>query len=118
MEALRNRWIRLPFLFGFGLIVAALAGRWASPRWVDYCTRVKDTGVRCEPIDIWTMTGYITIGLGIVVMIIGPIVASLIHLFAHGYNWETSRVETLVSNLPIAAGIAYFVLGFVIAAAA
>jgi hypothetical protein len=116
MEAFRSRWVRVPFLFALGLGAAAVAGRLASPRWVDYCTRVKNNGIPCEPIDVGTMTGYITIGLGIFVMVIGPIITSLVHVMVHGYDWESSRVETVVSNLPIAVGLVYLVLGFVIAA--
>jgi uncharacterized membrane protein YvlD (DUF360 family) len=58
-----------------------------------------------------TMSGNFLIGFGLFMLIIGPIIFSLAHVLRHGYNWESSRVETAVSNLPMLSGILYIALG-------
>jgi len=115
---LSNRWLRLPVWFGGGFVVAGLIALALQPRWVDLCSRIDARPGQCSPIDLPTMLGYVLIGTGLVVMILGPVANSLYHLFRHGQKWETTRHETAVSNLPLAAGIVYFVLGFVVAATA
>ena len=58
-----------------------------------------------------TMSGTFLIGFGLFMLIIGPIIFSLIHVIRNGYNWESSRVETAVSNLPMLSGILYIAAG-------
>jgi uncharacterized membrane protein YvlD (DUF360 family) len=58
-----------------------------------------------------TMSGNFLIGFGLFMLVIGPIIFSLAHVLRHGYNWESSRVETAVSNLPMLAGLLYIAAG-------
>jgi hypothetical protein len=44
-------------------------------------------------------------------LVLGPIIFSLAHLLRHGYNYEYSRVETAISNLPMLSGFLYIVAG-------
>jgi len=62
------------------------------------------------------MYGYFLIGLGVFMMILGPIINSLYRLYRYGQIWETSRVETAVGNVPLIVGFVYVVVGFLIAA--
>ncbi|MFQ5555564.1 MAG: hypothetical protein ACE5GC_09395 [Acidimicrobiia bacterium] len=113
-----NRWLRLSAWFLGGLAIAGGISLSLQPRWVDLCSRVDARPGQCSPIDLPTMLGYVLIATGLVVMILGPVANSLYHLFRYGQKWETTRHETAVSNLPLLAGIVYFVLGFVVAATA
>jgi hypothetical protein len=112
---LRNRWARWPLWFAFGASVAFAAAVFAEPRWVDFCSRVDADARPCTPIELPTMFGYMLIGGGLLVMVFGPIVNAFYHLARYGQKWETSRVETAVSNLPLISGVAYMILGFVVA---
>ena len=112
---LSNRWARWPLWFGFGAAVAFVIAFLFEPRWVDFCSRVDAKSQPCAPIDLQTMFGYTLIGGGFIVMMVGPIVNTLYHLFRYGQKWETSRVETAISNLPLISGIVYMVIGFVVA---
>ncbi len=112
---IHNRWARWPLWFVSGAAVAHAAALFLEPRWVDFCSRVDASAPPCAPIDLPTMFGYALIGGGFLVMIFGPIVNALYHLYRYGQKWETSRVETAVSNLPLISGIAYMILGFLVA---
>ena len=61
------------------------------------------------------MSGNFLIGFGLFMLIIGPIIFSLAHVLRHGYDWESSRVETAVSNLPMLSGIMYIAVGAALA---
>jgi hypothetical protein len=115
--------IRRPLLFAAGLGSAAVAGLLFQPHWVELCTRINNRefvawggrtvlrGEECAPVSPMTMSGNFLIGFGLFMLIIGPIIFSLAHVLRHGYNWESSRVETAVSNLPMLSGVLYIAVG-------
>jgi hypothetical protein len=120
----RRPLIRRPLLFAIGLGTAAGAGLLFQPHWVDLCNRINSRpfidqvgrtinrgGEECSPVSAMTMSGNFLIGFGLFMLVIGPIIFSLAHVLRHGYNWESSRVETAVSNLPMLAGLLYIVAG-------
>lgn len=123
MAFLSRPLIRRPLLFFAGLGVGAAAGLLFQPHWVELCTRINSRefvglsgqpmtrGGACAEVSPMTMSGTFLIGFGLFMLVIGPIIFSLIHVLRHGYNWESSRVETAVSNLPILSGILYIVAG-------
>ncbi len=118
MEALRSRRVRFPLYTLAGFAVAALLAWLFEPHYLSVCNRINaNPGVECTPISTQSMIGLFLIGLGLVTMLIVPIVASITHMVRHGYDWETSRVETATSNLPILAGLIYFATGAAIAIA-
>jgi len=115
--------IRRPLLFLFGLSAAAGAGLLFQPHWLDLCNRINTreyiawngnptVGGECSPVSGMTMSGNFLIGFGVFMLIIGPIIFSLLQVFRRGYNWESSRVETATSNLPMLSGVIYIVSGF------
>ena len=114
--------IRRPLLFIVGLGAAVGAGLLFQPHWLDLCNRINarphaglngviTRGQECSPVSPMTMAGNFLIGFGLFTLIIGPIIFSLAHVLRHGYNWESSRVETAVSNLPMLSGIIYIAVG-------
>ena len=114
--------IRRPLLFVAGMGGAAAAGLLFQPHWVELCTRINNRefvawggqitrGGECAPVSPMTMSGNFLIGFGLFMLIIGPIIFSLAHVLRHGYDWESSRVETAVSNLPMLSGILYIAAG-------
>jgi hypothetical protein len=123
MALLTRPLIRRPVLFVVGLAAGATAGLLFQPHWVELCTRVNSRGFvawsgqsvtragECAPVSPMTMSGTFLIGFGLFMLIIGPIIFSLIHVLKNGYNWESSRVETAVSNLPMLSGILYIAAG-------
>lgn len=113
---------RRPLLFAIGFGSAAGAGLLFQPHWLDLCNRINSRpfvgmngvvtrGEECSPVSALTMSGNFLIGFGLFMLVIGPIVFSLAHVLRHGYNWESSRVETAVSNLPMLAGVLYIAAG-------
>ena len=113
---------RRPLLFVAGMAGAAAAGLLFQPHWVELCTRINNRefvawggqitrGGECSPVSPMTMSGNFLIGFGLFMLIIGPIIFSLAHVLRHGYDWESSRVETAVSNLPMLSGILYIAAG-------
>jgi uncharacterized membrane protein YvlD (DUF360 family) len=52
-----------------------------------------------------TTSGNFLIDLGLFKLVIGPITFSLAHVIRNSNNWESSRIETAVSNLPMLAGL-------------
>lgn len=116
-RVLHSRWVRRPVWFLGGIGIAGLIALVLQPRWVDLCTSLNPRNGRCAAIDDQTMIGYVLIVGGFSMMILGRIVNSLYHLVRYGQKWETSRVETAVSNIPLLAGIGYIIIGFVVAAA-
>jgi hypothetical protein len=122
MGLLQRPLIRRPLLFVVGLAAAAGAGLLFQPHWLDLCNRINARpyagingviarGQECSPVSPMTMAGNFLIGFGLFTLIIGPIIFSLAHVLRHGYNWESSRVETAVSNLPMLSGIIYIAIG-------
>lgn len=122
MAFLERPLFRRPLLFAAGLGFAAAAGLIFQPHWLDLCNRINSRpyvgisgqvirGNECSPVSQMTMSGNFLIGFGLFMLVIGPIIFSLAHVLRHGYNWESSRVETAVSNLPMLAGILYIAAG-------
>ena len=118
--------IRRPVLFVSGIIGAVVAGLLFQPHWVELCTRINQRGFidqlgrqiasgECAYVSPMAMSGYFLLGFGVFTMIIMPIIFALAQL-RHGYNWESSRVETAVTNLPILSGFIYVAAGMGLAA--
>lgn len=114
--------VRRPLLFAIGFGFAAGAGLLFQPHWLDLCNRINSRpfvgmngqvtrGDQCSPVSAMTMSGNFLIGFGLFMLVIGPIIFSFAHVLRHGYNWESSRVETAVSNLPMLAGLLYIAAG-------
>jgi len=58
------------------------------------------------------MAGYVTIALGLLTIVFGPIAGSMIDLALNGSKWETPRgSETVITNMPILVGAIYVVVG-------
>lgn len=119
---LKRPLFRRPLLFVAGLGLAAAAGLLFQPHWLDLCNRINARpfvgmggtvyrGDECSPVSPLTMAGNFLIGFGLIMLIIGPIIFSLVHVLRKGYDWESSRVETTVSNLPMLAGLLYMAAG-------
>ncbi len=114
--------LRRPIMFIAGLGAAAGAGLVFQPNWLDLCNRINSRpyvgmngqilrGDECSPVSPMTMSGNFLIGFGLFMLVIGPIIFSLAHVLRNGYNWESTRVETAVSNLPMLAGALYIATG-------
>ena len=114
--------IRRPIMFVAGLGAAAVAGLVFQPHWLDLCNRINarafvgingqvTRGAECSPVSPMTMSGNFLIGFGLFMLVIGPIIFSLAHVLRNGYNWESTRVETAVSNLPMLSGVLYIATG-------
>lgn len=122
MGLLQRPLIRRPFYFLIGLGAAIGAGMLFQPHWLALCNRINTRpqpglngvitrGAECSPVSPMTMSGNFLIGFGLFTLVIGPIIFSLAHVLRHGYNWESSRVETAVSNLPMLSGAIYIAIG-------
>lgn len=100
-------------MFITGAVITAGIAAWIHPRWLELCEAAKPGG-ECQPITYQLLTGYLVVLLGVVMLIAGPIVNSLYRVMRYGQPWETSRVETAVSNLPILVGFLYLAMGLVL----
>ncbi|MDJ0791739.1 MAG: hypothetical protein QNJ71_07565 [Acidimicrobiia bacterium] len=117
MNPLRSRPIRtvLLTLLGFALVFAVAAV--AAPLWP--ACEDQQTRLPCEDLSVQTMAGYLTIALGLLTIIFGPIAGSLIDLYLHGAKWETPRgTENIITNMPVLIGAVYLVSGLLIVATA
>lgn len=107
----RNRVVRTPFQFAAGLLLSYVVALYAVPRWPGFCDNAI-VARPCEAVDFLTGFGYATIVLGIIMMVLGPVISSLLDLAINGNNWETPRgTETITSNMPILLGALYLGLG-------
>lgn len=107
-----SRWIRVPLMVVVSFVVAALLALWFQDRWLSFCEAFKEPDdFPCQPIGETRMVAYVTIGLGVVTMIFGPIINTLYRLARYGQPWETTRHETAVSNIPILVGLFYLGVG-------
>lgn len=122
MGFLKRPLYRRPIAFLGGLGFAAVAGLLFQPHWLEICNRINarpSVGLdgqlgshgECSPVSAITMSGNFLIGFGLFMLIIGPIIFSLAEVIIKGHNWESSRVETATSNLPMLAGVLYIVAG-------
>jgi hypothetical protein len=87
--------------------VTLLLSQYVQANYMDLCGQYSVFPSRCEPVTL--RTAYSTgLGMaGLVMLIFGPIVNSIYHLLRYGQPWESSRVETAISNYPLLAGIIY-----------
>ena len=122
MAWLKRPWFRRPIVFAAGLGAAIAGGMLFQPHWLDLCNRINARpnvglagqivrGDQCSPVSTTTMSGNFLIGFGLFMLVIGPIIFSLVQVVRRGYNWESTRVETAVSNLPMLAGVLYMATG-------
>ena len=98
---LRRVLLIIPTLFGimvvnFVVIQAAPGGPVEQ-----MIAEISGTAVESTARLTGAMMTFFLIGFGLFMLIIGPILFSLAHVLRHGYDWESSRVETAVSNLPM-----------------
>jgi hypothetical protein len=111
-RTLDSRWFRVPLIVAAAFVVGTLFAVWFQDRWLSFCEQFKDPGdLPCQPIGEMRMVAYVTIGLGVLTMIFGPMINTLYRLARYGQPWETTRHETAVSNIPIVAGLFYLALG-------
>lgn len=106
--------LRYLVLAGIGTVVIVALAWFVSPRWVDFCTPFNRRPAPCAPIGTGRMIGYVSTGMGLVLMTVGPVITTLWRLFRDGYNWETSHVEPAHVNLPIVLGLVYFIGGMLV----
>jgi hypothetical protein len=118
MAEKRRRWLVISVMFVAGLGVALAIARIWAPHWPGFCQEIT-VQKPCEVVAVQTMTGYLLIAFGFATMFLVPIIWSLVQVAKSGHRWETERgPESIVTNLPIAAGIAYIAIGALLAATA
>jgi hypothetical protein len=106
-RAFATRAIRFPVLLALGAGLTWLASFYVQRNYIDLCERLALFPSRCAPVSL--ITAY-SVGLavaGLAMLIFGPIVNSIYHLLRYGQAWESSRVETAISNYPLLAGVIY-----------
>ena len=106
----RTRAVRFPLLFLLGAVITMLISRYVQQDYVDICQRYWVFDNRCQPV---TLTTAYSVGFtiaGLVMIIVGPVVNSLYHLFRYGAQWEFTRVETAISNYPMLSGVLYLLV--------
>lgn len=114
----RSRPIRTVILTLSGMLLAWVLALLFAPAWPEFCDDAI-AGAPCEQVAVQTMTGYLTIGLGVLTVIFGPIAAAFLDVVINGAEWETPRgTESIVTNMPLAIGAFYLVAGVAIAATA
>ncbi len=102
-----RRAIRFPILLLLGGAITLLASSYVQANYIELCRRLALFPSRCAPVTL--RTAY-SVGLGVAglaMLIFGPIVNSIYHLLRYGQAWESSRVETAISNYPLLAGVIY-----------
>ena len=102
-----TRAVRFPLLLISGAIVTLIASSYVQANYIELCGRYAVFPGRCAPVTL--QTAFAT-GLGIaglLMLIVGPVVNSIYHLLRYGQPWESSRVETAISNYPLLAGVIY-----------
>jgi len=118
MNPLRPRWLRTIILFLGGIGLAFGVARLLAPVWPGFCSDTT-VGSPCDAVAFQSMAGYLLVGLGFLTIIIGPIAGSFLDVLINGHKWETSRgTESVITNMPVAIGAIYLVLGVMIAATA
>lgn len=102
-----TRAVRFPLLVIGGALITLLIAQYVDRNYIELCERYSVFPSRCEPVTL--RTTYST-GLGIAglaMLTLGPIVNSIYHLMRYGQPWESTRVETAISNYPLLAGLIY-----------
>ena len=102
-----TRAVRFPILLVVGASLTWLGAYYVQANYIELCERFALIPSRCAPVSLRSAT---SVGLGIAglsMLIIGPIVNSIYHLLRYGQPWESTRVETAISNYPLLAGVIY-----------
>ncbi len=102
-----TRAIRFPLLLISGALITLLISQYVDRNYIELCEKYSVFPSQCEPVSL--RTAYATgLGLaGLVMLTVGPIVNSIYHLLRYGQPWESTRVETAISNYPLLAGLIY-----------
>ena len=109
----RNRAVRFPLLLLLGALVTFVASSYVQQDYVTFCQRYWVFDSRCQPVTVATAQSVGFTIAGLFMIIVGPVINSLYHLFRYGAQWEFTRVETAISNYPMLAGVLYLaVAGF------
>jgi hypothetical protein len=112
---LATRWTRVPIIFLVVLAATMLLALAFRSNWVE-CRSIEEWYAQTCPVLPRRLLFIRVIAiLGVATMILGPLLNSLYQLFRYGQPWETTRHETIVSNIPIVAGFAYVVIALIIA---
>ena len=102
-----TRAVRFPLLVLLGAAATLAASYLVQVNYVELCRNLALFPSRCEPVALRPAFSMGFAVAGMVMLIFGPIVNSLYHLLRYGQAWESSRVETAVSNYPLLAGAIY-----------
>ncbi len=102
-----RRAIRFPILLLFGGAITLLASSYVQANYIELCRRLAFFPSRCAPVTLRTAFSVGLAVAGMAMLVFGPIVNSLYHLMRYGQAWESSRVETAISNYPLLAGVIY-----------
>ncbi len=109
-----TRWTRVPLFFFGALGVTVLVALALRSNWVE-CRNLQEWYDKtCPTVPRQTIVARFVGVLGVITLILGPVTNALYRLFRYGQAWETTRHETIVSNIPIVAGLTYLALGFLI----
>jgi hypothetical protein len=98
---------RFPILVLLGGAITLLGSHYVQANYIELCRSLSLFPSRCAPV---TLRAAYSVGLGVAglaMLIFGPIVNSIYHLLRYGQAWESSRVETAISNYPLLAGVIY-----------
>ena len=102
-----TRAVRFPLLLVSGALITLWLSSYVQANYMELCEQYSVFPSRCQPV---TLTTAYSTGLamaGLVMLIFGPIVNSIYHLLRYGQPWESTRVETAISNYPLLAGVIY-----------
>jgi len=102
-----TRAIRFPILVALGAGLTWLASFYVQRNYIELCERLALFPSRCAPVSLPTAYSVGLAVAGLAMLIFGPIVNSIYHLLRYGQVWESSRVETAISNYPLLAGVIY-----------
>ncbi len=118
MNPFENRAVRTILLFLIGVAASFAAAAVVAPLWPGFCDGAI-VGAPCEAVGVQTAAGYLLIVLGILTIVFGPIIGSLLDLLINGSRWETPRgTENVITNMPLLVGAIYVLLGIAVAATA
>ena len=102
-----TRAIRFPLLVLVGAAITFGIAWYVYNDYMTFCRRYAAFPGRCNPISLRTAVGTAMGLAGLLMIVAGPVVNSIYHLLRYGHTWESSRVETAVSNYPLLAGLIY-----------
>ncbi len=113
--AFATRSVRFPILLLTGAGIALLLTLYVQANYIDLCERYALFPSNCGPVSLRTAYATALAIAGLLMLVFGPVVNGLYHLVRYGQPWETSRVETAVSNFPLLAGVLYLAAAAVLA---